>query len=203
MSPLWRPIWSAAYLLRCIYYLALDKIDRSRLNVVFYRDYAGLPAGPIRALARDCYREVIVPRRFVEATEFLDEHRAAGRLIVLVTGSIDFIIEPLARELGIEHVIAPSLVESDGCFTGELDGPPVGDGEKARRMNAFADQHGIDMRASHAFGDSIADLPMLEAVGHAHAVNPDKALAATAARRGWPIHRWAVATATEGQRSTA
>ena len=135
MSPLWRPIWSAAYLARCIYYLILDKIDRSRLNVVFYRDYAGLPAEPIRARARDCYRDVIVPRRFVEAAACLDEQRAAGRLIVLVTGSIDFIIEPLAKELGIEHVLSPSLVESGGCFTGDLDGLPVGDGEKARRMN--------------------------------------------------------------------
>ncbi len=116
-----------------------------------------------------------------------------GREVVLVTGSIALIIEPLASRLGVTHVVAPSLVESNGRFTGELDGPPISDEEKARRVRQFAGENHIDLSRSHAYGDSIADLPMLETVGFPHAVNPDKALAAAAHTRGWPIHQWSVA----------
>ncbi|MHC4697681.1 MAG: HAD family hydrolase [Planctomycetota bacterium] len=191
-------LWHAGFLAKCGYYLILDKINRSTLNVVFYRSYAGLPVRDIKALARDCYRDVIEPRFFEQAAPCVDEHRRAGREVVLVTGSIAFIIDPLASRLGIAHVVAPSLVESNGRFTGELDGPPISDEEKARRVRQFADENHIDLSQSHAYGDSIADLPMLETVGHPHAVNPDKALAAAAHARGWPTHRWSVAQTNTG-----
>ena len=193
MSPIVGMLWHAVFLIKCAYYLILDKIDRSRLNVVFYRSYAGLPADEVKAQVQECYHDVIEPRFFEQADGCAREHRGAGRQVVLVTGSIEFIVEPLARRLGITDVVAPSLVESNGRFTGDLDGPPIGDEEKAQRIRRFADEHGIDLSRSHAYGDSIADLPMLEIVGYPHAVNPDRALAATAKARGWPIHRWTVA----------
>lgn len=193
MSRIGGTLWHAAFLVKCAYYLVLDKINRSKLNIVFYRSYGGLRVKDVKELVRDCYRDVIRPRFFGQAAPCVDEHRQAGRRVVLVTGSIDFIIEPLAERLQITDVVAPALVESNGRFTGELDGPPIGDEQKATRIRRFAEEHGIDLSGSHAYGDSIADLPMLEAVGHPHAVNPDKALAAKAKARGWPIHRWTVA----------
>jgi HAD superfamily hydrolase (TIGR01490 family) len=198
MSPPWRGLWHAAFMIKCAYYLALDRISRSKLNVVFYRSYRGLPADEIKARAKDCYRDVIRPRRFRQTAECIEEHRRAGREIVLVTGSIDFIIAPLAEELGIHNVLAPALLESDGRFTGELDGPPIGEQEKARRIRRFAEENGISLDQSHAYGDSIADLPMLEVVGHPHAVNPDKALSAIARARDWSTHYWMVDAAQEG-----
>jgi HAD superfamily hydrolase (TIGR01490 family) len=116
----------------------------------------------------------------------------------LVTGSIDFIIEPLAKEIHADAAIAARLIESNGRFTGELDGPPIGAQEKARRMRDFAAERGIDLSRSHAYGDSMADLPMLETVGFPHAVNADRGLSATAKRRGWPTHHWTVAAPTSG-----
>ncbi len=198
MSRLVGRLWHVAFMLKCVLYLVLDKINRSRLNIVFYRSYRGLSAADVKSQAEDCYRDVIRPRRFLEAEACLQEHRDSGCDVVLVTGSIDFIIAPLARVLGVTHVLAPALLESDGRFTGSLDGPPIGDEEKARRIRQFAAEHGIDLAQSHAYGDSIADLPMLECVGFPHAVNPDNALAATARSRGWPVHRWTVATTAEG-----
>jgi len=193
LPPALGALWYGAYLLKCGYYLAVDKMSRSRLNVIFYRDYRGLPADEIRAQAEDCFRDVIQPRHFAEAARCVEEHRQAGRDVVLVTGSVDFIVGPLARYLGASAVVAASLVEADGRFTGELEGPPVGEEEKARRIRQFARAHDVDLTRSHAYGDSIADLAMLEAVGHPHAVNPDKALAVAARARGWPVHRWTVA----------
>lgn len=198
LSPLWRRVWYAGFLAKCGYYLLLDKLDRSRMNVVFYRSYAGLPVAELQSQAVECHRDVIRPRCFAEGANEVVRQREEGRRVVLVTGSIDFIIAPLARELAVDHVLAASLRAANGRFTGELDGPPIGSEEKARRIRRFAEGHDIDLAASHAYGDSIADLPMLETVGHPHVVNADKALAAAAERRGWPAHRWATPLGSEG-----
>lgn len=188
-------LWQVLFLIKCVYYLILDKLDRSRLNVVFYRSYKGLPAREIKALMPDCHREILHARRFVEAGPCVAGQREAGRRVVLVTGSLDFIIAPLAEELQVDDVVAPALVERDGYFTGALTGPPIGDGEKARRMRAFAEEHDLDLTQSYAYGDSIADLPMLETVGYPQVVNPDRALAAVARERGWPVLHWTLAPA--------
>jgi len=198
LSPLVGKLWHSSFLVKCVYYLILDKFDRSRFNVVFYRNYAGLPTAEIKAQADDCYQNIFRPHCFSQALDCIEEHRRADRAVVLVTGSLDFIIEPLAVEFRADAVIAARLVESNGCFTGELDGPPIGGKEKARRMQEFAAERGIDLSQSRAYGDSMADLPMLEAVGFPHAVNPDRHLAATAKKRGWPTHHWTIAVSTAG-----
>lgn len=196
MSRAWGTLWKSIYLIKCVYFLVLDKISRSRLNVVFYRDYAGMAAAQVKAHAEDCDRDLVQPRQFPAGVACVAQHLAAQREVVFVTGSIDFTIAPLARRLGVKNIVAPALVESNGRFTGELDGQPVGEAEKARRVRRFAEQHGIDLARSYAYGDSVADLPMLELVGHPHAVNPDRALAAVAKKRGWTVHRWTTEPST-------
>lgn len=184
------PLWQAAYYLRCLYYLYLDRVNRSRMNTVFYNDYAGLDAGAVRNLADDCFRELIEPHVFPEGAACVRELRRSGVRVVLVTGSLDFIIEPLARSLGVADVIAAQMSENQGLLTGTLVGPPIGEQIKAERIKAFARQESIDLSRSLAYGDSIADVPMLECVGHPHVVNPDRALTAIACAQGWPAHRW-------------
>ncbi len=198
LSPLVGKLWYSSFLVKCLYYILLDKFDRQRLNVVFYRNYAGLPTAEIKAQAADCHQHVFKPRSFDQALTCIEEHRSVGRSIVLVTGSLDFIIDPLASEIRADAVIAARLVESNGCFTGELDGPPIGGMEKGRRMRMLAEERGIDLERSHAYGDSMADLPMLETVGFPHAVNPDRGLRKTAEQRGWPTHHWTVASSAAG-----
>lgn len=183
-------LWYGAYLIKCGYYVVLDRFNRSTFNRVFYRDYAGLPADEIKAMARGCYDDVVQPRLFTDGAAILAAHCAAGCRPVLVTGSLDFIVAPLAVGLGVDDVIAPSLIESEGRFTGELDGPPIGEEQKALRIRQYAEKYAIDLDSSHAYGDSLADLPMLELVGSPHAVNPDRGLARIAESRGWPTHKW-------------
>lgn len=190
LSPFRRRLWYAGFLLKCVSYLIIDKIDRSKLNIIFYRNYRGLPADEIKALADDCYRDEIAPRCFDQVIDCIAEHKRANRTIVLVTGSLDFIVAPVVRGLGVDVVLAPALLESNGLFTGELDGPPIGGEEKSRRMRKLAEEMNIDLAQSHAYGDSVADLAMLEIVGNPRAVNPDRGLARVAATRGWPIHSW-------------
>lgn len=183
-------VWQATYYLRCGYFLILDRIDRLRMNVAFYGDYAGLNSDAVRGLADDCHRDVIGPKLYADAVACVGAHQRAGHRVVFVTGSLDFIMAPLARELGIDDVIAARMIERDGRFTGTLDGPPIGERVKAERVRAFAEAHGIDLSRSHAYGDSVADVPMLECVGHPHAVNPDGALRSMARSRGWSTHQW-------------
>lgn len=193
LPPFFRPFWMGAFLAKVPYYVMLDKVSRTRLNEVFYRNYAGLSADSVRACVQSCFDHVIRPSIYAEVESCLDDHRRAGRRIVLVTGSIDFIIAPLAEHFRVDACFAPTLVQHGNRFTGELDGPPVGSAEKARRVRAYAAKENIDLASSFAYGDSIADLPMLESVGNPHVVNPDKPLAAAAMSKGWPRLDWTLA----------
>lgn len=199
MSPLGYKFWYAAYLLKCSFYIVLDKFNRTKFNIVFYQGYRGLPSDEIKSWAPDCYQEMIKPRMFAQTVECIESHRASGRQIVLVTGSLDFIMKPLADALKVNDVIATALVEAHGQFTGELNCPPVGQQEKANRIRIYAKEHDIDLSQSYAYGDSVADLPMLECVGYPHVVNPDKALTAIATARGWPALHWTINTPQENR----
>src|SRR3954451_8901697 len=81
-------------------------------------------------------------------------------------------------------------IDAGGAFTGRFDGPFVYGPGKVEAMEAFAAEHRIDLAESYAYSDSLSDLPMLEAVGHAVVVNPDPALAAIAKREGWQTMRF-------------
>jgi len=105
-----------------------------------------------------------------------------------VTGALDVVIEPL-RPL-FDDVVCARLGERGGRFTGELrDAPPTGEA-RAQLMAAYARNHGLDLDESVAYADSASDLPMLEAVGHPVAVNPETKLAAIARKRGWHVEDW-------------
>ncbi len=190
-------LWLTGFYARCIRYLYLDRVSRTRMNIAFYRNYAGLDVEEVRRAAAACFERVLKPNMFVDAARCVREHRAAGRRVVLVTGSIDFLIEPLARHLesqshdrgGVE-LIARTLTASNGRFTGALDGPPIGEQEKAAQVRRYAVSEGIDLAKCYAYGDSVADLPMLELVGTPVAVNADTRLSEIARQRGWRCETW-------------
>jgi HAD superfamily hydrolase (TIGR01490 family) len=190
------PLWAAGFIMKCLRYLYLDRVSRTRMNIAFYRNYAGLPSAAVQDAAEACFHDVLAPHLHEPAVQRLIEHARAGHRVALLTGSVDIFIAPLARHLSERsgtcvHLLARSLVASNGRFTGALDGPPIGEGEKVAVLQAFARDHAVDLPASFAYGDNKADLPMLEAVGHPQVVNPDRTLGAEARRRGWAIHRWA------------
>jgi HAD superfamily hydrolase (TIGR01490 family) len=189
-SSLQRVAWFAGSIHKILYYPVLDRLSRGRFNQVFYRNYRGMDAGALRALSGELFESVIRPRICSGAIARLQEHRAAGETPVLVTGSIDFVVAPLADYLGVSETLAVTLEERDGRFTGELTTPPISEEEKARVVRQFAAERRIDLARSHAYGDSSADLPMLRCVGHPVAVNPDKRLRKIAESEGWSIRLW-------------
>lgn len=141
----------------------------------------------IASIVRETLEEVISPIVFEEAMELFDEHRSAGRKIVIVSSSPAEVVEPLGAFLGADEVIATRAeVDADGNYTGRLSFYAYGP-TKAEALRDVAARQGIELSRSYAYSDSVTDLPMLEAVGHPVAVNPDKELARIARERGWEV----------------
>jgi HAD superfamily hydrolase (TIGR01490 family) len=150
----------------------------------------GWDRAEIEALVTETVDEVVTPLVYAEALAIMEDHRGAGRRVVVISASPEEIVRPLCRYLGIDDVIATRAeVDDEGRYTGELELYAYGPG-KAEAMRALADEAGIDLDASYAYSDSITDLPMLEAVGHPVVVNPDSDLAAIAADRGWHVRHF-------------
>ena len=165
-----------------------DRRSRAAFNRDFYKTYRGLPAAELRAEAGAALEEHILPRLQQAAVRRIRAHRRRGDRIVLLTGALDFLVEPL-RALG-DELISARLIEDGGVFTGELAEPPLTAEGRAAEAARVAAEHGIELGDCHAYADSISDLPLLEAVGHAHPVNPDFRLEREARRRGWTPLRW-------------
>ena len=117
----------------------------------------------------------------------LAEH--AGALVALVTATNRFITAPIAAELGIEHLIATDIEEEDGAFTGKPRGTPCFREGKIDNLRGWLASRGerLEDYESWFYSDSLNDLPLLEAVDHPVAVDPDPTLRARAAERGWDI----------------
>ncbi|MFQ6170833.1 HAD-IB family hydrolase [Oryzobacter sp. R7] len=122
------------------------------------------------------------------ALTLIEQHRKAGRPVVLATTTPFHLIKPLADRLGFDHVIATRYnLTEDGRFDGSLAGRFVWSRGKLAAVREWAAEHDVDLGDSFAYSDSIYDLPLLTAVGHPSAVNPDPRLAVYAVARGWPI----------------
>ncbi len=166
---------------------AADKLSRKWFNEIFYRSYEGASEDRLVVLAEELFEDVIQPNIYPRARELIDESRRAGVRQVLVSGALDFTMRPLARYLGVDDLIANQLEFVDHYATGKLKKPFVAGATKADIMRGFAKQHGIDLAESWAYTDSFSDYPMLAAVGHPTACNPDFRLRALARSYDWPV----------------
>lgn len=185
-----KPLWLAAFLPKIVYYLILDRRSRTRFNEVFYQNYRGMDAENVKALAQEMFEDALRAKIFPAAISQIQEHKEQGAAIVLVTGSLDFIMQPLAKFFAVDYVLAPQLREEAGRFTGELTTPPLIGEQKAEAMKAFAEEHGIALENCYAYSDSQSDRPMLECVGNPVVVNPGKSLREKALAAGWEMHEW-------------
>ncbi len=183
-------LWLVGFLPKIVYYLILDRISRPRFNVTFYRNYRGMNVDEIKELSTEMFEAYLRPKIFPAAIVQIQEHKAQGTPVVFVTGSLDFIVQPIADSLDVDAVLAPQLHEQNEQFTGELTTVPLIGEEKAKAMRAYAERHGISLEDSYAYGDSQSDLPMLECVGNPVVVNPGKALREKALASGWEMHEW-------------
>ena len=168
--------------------LSLDRRDRGDFLRHFYRRYEGAPAERLRADAWELFSHLLLKKSFPAGIRRIREHQRLGHRTLLITGALDFVIEPL-RPL-FDDIVCARLEERNGYLTGELiDAPPTGEA-RAIIMAEYAEAEGLSLAESVAYADSASDLPMLEAVGHPVAVNSEPKLAAIARKRGWHIEQW-------------
>ena len=140
----------------------------------------------VRQIVNETLHELINPYIYAEAAILIEEHRAAGRDVVIVSTSGEELVQPIAELLGIDDVIATRMVVEDGRYTGEVEYYAAGP-TKAEAARILAQQRGYDLASSYAYSDSVSDVPLLETVGHATVVNPDRGLRRVAGERGWPV----------------
>ena len=149
----------------------------------------GRHAAELRALGREIAEERILPRIYPELASIIDQHREAGDETWLLTAAPQELAEMVAAGLGMTGARGTiSEIDGRGRYTGALVGEIAHGPAKAKIAEEIAGSRGIELRDSAAYSDSINDLPLLELVGHPHAVNPDHQLRRIARSRGWPVH---------------
>jgi HAD superfamily hydrolase (TIGR01490 family) len=147
---------------------------------------AGIPVDTLTEMADEIIPKLLDDVRR-EARGLIDLHTHAGRATYIVSASPVEIVGKFAEAMDMTGGLGTVAESRHGVYTGELAQPfCYGDG-KADAIHRIAAEKGYDLARSYAYTDSIGDLPMLEAVGHPVAVNPDSALEAIAYHRGWPI----------------
>ncbi|SNS50949.1 HAD family hydrolase [Rhodococcoides kyotonense] len=161
-----------------------DQMERMRAHI------AGMSAGwdveQIRSIVAETLHDIVDPLVFAEATELIADHKLRGHDVVVVSASGEEIVAPIAEALGADISTATRMEVVDGRYNGTVEFYCYGEG-KVEAMTALADSRNYDLTQCFAYSDSMTDLPMLQAVGHPTAVNPDRALRKEAASRGWPI----------------
>ncbi|QGG95097.1 HAD-IB family hydrolase [Actinomarinicola tropica] len=176
-------------------YRIFDIVGENRPTMMITRQAARAAAGwavdDVRA-AGEAAAEVLADRVPHRARTEIARHREEGRLLVLATTTPHDLIEPLARRLGIDAVVATRYAAREGTYTGGIEGEFVWGRGKERAVRSWAAESDVDLARSHAYSDSWYDVPLLGTVGHPHAVNPDPRLLAYAAARRWPIEHFDV-----------
>ena len=168
------------YLLRAL--PKLDPMEAVRRQRIYL---AGLPVRRVTALAEECFHQEIQRRISPAGVAAVREHHAQGHVTVLLSGSLDFLLLPLQRYVGADHLIATHLEVRNGRLTGRIEGPwPYGP-TKAALIRHFAAEHGVAFAGSYAYADHHTDIEVLELFGQPVVVNAKPKMAALAHERRW------------------
>jgi HAD superfamily hydrolase (TIGR01490 family) len=179
---------------RVTYWVAqytLGIIDAPAVAARVMQGFAGMPETVLAARCDDWFHRFVEMHVCDRGREAVMRHRAQGEVCAIVTGASPYIARPVARCLGIDHIVASELeVGEDGSFTGRFVDPLCYGSGKIVRSEKLAESLGFDLRESTFYSDSFTDLPLLAHVAEPVVVNPDPRLAREAKRRGWRVEAW-------------
>jgi HAD superfamily hydrolase (TIGR01490 family) len=171
----------AVYVLR-----GADHVQMERMKQFLTELVTGWDVEVVSKAVEAALDEVLMPLLHEEAADLIRWHRDNGREVAIVTSSAEEVVGPVARRLGVEHVLATRMEIADGRYTGLVDFYCYGPA-KAEAIRALAADRGYRLEDCYAYSDSFTDLAMLAAVGRPHAVNPDRRLHEHAQVHGWPV----------------
>jgi putative phosphoserine phosphatase/1-acylglycerol-3-phosphate O-acyltransferase len=168
----------------------LGSVGFSRFIASTVARLRGRPEAELERDAERIFREQLAGAVYPESRELVRAHLRKRHTVAIVSSATRFQIAPLARELGIPHVLCTGLEVRDGLLTGTVVQPACYGEGKAIAARAFAEVHGVALDRSYFYTDSEEDLPLLEIVAYPRPTNPTSRLAEIAAKRGWPVRRF-------------
>jgi HAD superfamily hydrolase (TIGR01490 family) len=182
-------VFTVRDLLALPFYYVRYRAGKLRIDQVAERTIhlAGWKESELNEIAQACYRERVRGDIMPGAAQLIHHHREQGDLVAIATSSLRLVIEPLAAELEIEHVVCTELEFADGVATGGFTKPPCFGDEKRRRVAELVTRLGASLEDVTFYSDSRLDLPLLEAVGTPVVVNPDAGLRRAARTHGWRV----------------
>lgn len=184
---------------------AVDRDYYERENDRFYEDYrkgtldileflrfslkplSEHPMGQLGTWHKYFMESHIQPIILEKGLSLINQHKNRGDTLMIITATNSFVTAPIAKALGIPHLIATDPEIKNGRYTGEVMGTPSFQNGKVERLNQWLEAHGENLIGSTFYSDSYNDLPLLEYVDNPVAVDPDERLEMTANTRGWPV----------------
>jgi len=168
-------------------FIRLRDLREAKANKVYLQ---GACEARLRSLAHDCFQERLAQHISPKIPQLMEQHRACGRAVVILSGSLELLVEQFHRWLHTDSMVGYRLEVREGKVTGGRIGlNPYGE-NKAKLTQALAAQHGFELSASYAYGNHASDAHKLRLVGNPVAANPDRKLRRIAQRNGWPIVRF-------------
>ncbi|MGH9206330.1 MAG: HAD-IB family hydrolase, partial [Acidimicrobiales bacterium] len=169
--------------------LALRAFESGAMHAASFRLLSGVKEEGLRDTGERLFEQRLAARVYPEARELIEAHLSLGHTVALCSSASHYQADPIARELGVEHVLCSELEVRDGVITGVLLKNRWGAG-KAEAAVDFATQHDLDLDKSWFYANGIEDLPLLEGVGNPRPTNPDRPLTRVADDRNWTALRF-------------
>lgn len=182
----WQALRGAAYI--GTYHFGFTRLENVLAEAIAV--LAGATEADLVARTEAFYAEEVAGTYRPRARGVVERHRSEGHVLALLTSSTNYLCAPVQRELTIGTALCNRLEVAEGVFTGKALGALCFGAGKVEHARALAEALGESLAEAWFYTDSMSDLPMLEAVGHPVAVNPDPRLRRTAKARGWPIEDW-------------
>jgi HAD superfamily hydrolase (TIGR01490 family) len=169
-----------------------DQYKNGELNIDEYLAFAlgpmtGMTKETLVPLQRQFVRDHIEPILLDAAFALLEQHRALGDTLVIITATNTLVTQPIADRLGVEHLIGCEAEIIEGCYTGKPTGVPSFAQGKVARIQTWCEENKKSMENAVFYSDSHNDLPLLRTVDRAVAVDPDDRLREEAVRQGWNV----------------
>lgn len=169
-----------------------DQYKQGTLDIYEFLEFALKPLSEhsmssLNVLHNEFMQEKVLPMMLPKAKELLDNHRAQGDFLLIITATNRFVTGPIAKFLGVDDIIATEPEQLNGSYTGKVDGIPCFQNGKVERLNAWLKNNQYSLEGSYFYSDSQNDLPLLELVSNPVAVNPDETLEAFANEHLWPV----------------
>jgi len=152
--------------------------------------YRGLAESVMDELGEEIFEKYLAAEVYPESRALVRAHQERGHTVAIVSSATPYQVGPLARDLGVEHVLCTRLEVENGIFTGRVVHPTCFGTGKTDAASGLAKTVGADLDDAYFYTDSKDDLPLLEAVGHPRPLNPDSTLARVARERRWPVRRF-------------